>query len=200
MQNDETQMRTELRIPSISSERNRNIHICVHCRSFLTPVLSLLAITSLILLSPLPIPHMRQNDTRRLLGTMLPSNGFDKIPLRIHQVEINTMIHQVVLTLLHVLRCRKINSVFLAYVLNLLPGTSETDNGRVELREVFGKNTRGIARWITCYEDGEEGWQGRRGFGRGEKGRGVDKVDHLGHFVQFFRADVWTMGESEVDL
>ena len=31
------------------------------------------------------------------------------------------------------------------------------------------------------------------------RGRG-DEVDHIGHFVQLFRADIWAVGEAEVDL
>ena len=39
--------------------------------------------------------------------------------------------------------------------------------------------------------------------GRGGYGGGVlrrDEVDHVGHFVEFFRADVGAVGEAEVNL
>ena len=40
-----------------------------------------------------PVTHVLSDDPSCCFGTMLPPNSFNKIALRIHQIEINTMIH-----------------------------------------------------------------------------------------------------------
>lgn len=62
----------------------------------------------------------------------------------------------------------------------------------MEFGEVGGEDGGRVTGWVACYEDWEEG--GSRG------GRGVDDVDHLGHFVEFFGTDVWAVTESEIYL
>lgn len=52
---------------------------------------------------------------------------------------------------------------------------------------------------------GAEGGGWRRAGGGGEDGvlgswGGGDEIDDAGHFIEFFRADVGAVGESEVDL
>ena len=69
----------------------------------------------------LPIPHVIHNNPRRRLRRMLPSNRLHKIPLRIHQIKINTMIHQIIHPRLHSLRRTKIHSILLTNVFDLLP-------------------------------------------------------------------------------
>ena len=73
--------------------------------------------------TPLPIPHMLNNNPRRNLRTMLPPNRLHKISLRIHQIEIYTMINQIIHARLHVRRCTKIDPILLTYILDLFPGT-----------------------------------------------------------------------------
>jgi len=53
-----------------------------------------------LLMALLPIANMRPNQPRRLLRAMLPPNRLDKVPLRIHQVEVNTMIDQIIFSFL----------------------------------------------------------------------------------------------------
>ena len=66
----------------------------------------------------------------------------------------------------------------------------------MELLEIGFQNRRRIARWIAGYEDGKERWVG----GCGRRERNGDEVQHLGHFVELFGADVGAVGEAEVDL
>lgn len=109
----------------------------------------------------LPIPHMIQDNLRRLLRTMLTSNSLHEITFRIHQIEINTVIHKVILALRHVRRRAEIHPIFLADILNLLPGACQANDVVMEFRQVFLENARGIARWIASYEDRDH----RRGRG-----------------------------------
>jgi hypothetical protein len=90
---------------------------------------------SLLLLPP--IPHMPPNNLRRRLRTMLSPNRLNKIALRIHQIKIDTMIDEIILALSDTLRRREVDAVFLADILDLLPGSRQADDGGVEFREVF---------------------------------------------------------------
>jgi len=108
-------------------------------------------------LLPLPIPHMIQNNPRRRLRTMLPSNRLHKIPLRIHQIKIYTMIHQIILSLLHILRCREINPILLTNVLNLLIRPCQSNNTRMKLGQVFLEDAWSVAGGVAGYEDWEDG-------------------------------------------
>lgn len=137
---------------------------------------------------------MRQNNMRCLLRTMLPPNSLDEVPFGIHQIKINTMIDQVILALLDILGRGEVHAVFLADVLDLVPGAGEAYDRRVELGQVFGEHAGRVARWVAGDEDGEERWEGGGlGIGGGEERRGVDEVDHGGHFVEFLGADIWTV-------
>lgn len=138
---------------------------------------------------------MVQDNLRRLLRTMLLANSLDKIALRIHQIKINAMIDQVILALLHTLGGREIDPVFLAHVFDLLPCAREADEARMEFRQVGSEHGGSVAGGIAGYEDREE--RRRRDF---DGWRGADEVDHLGHFVEFFGTDIWTVGEAEIYL
>lgn len=140
----------------------------------------------------LPIPHMPQNNPRRRLRTMLPPNRLHKIALGIHQIKINTMIHKIILSLLHPLRRRKVHSILLTYILDLFPSACEAYDRRVEFGEVGGEHAGCVAGWVAGDEEGEDGREG--GWG------GVYEVDHLGHFVEFFGADVGAVGEAKINL
>jgi hypothetical protein len=109
---------------------------------------------------PLPIPHMRQDNPCRLLRTMLPPNRLHKIPFRIHQIKINTMIDQIVLSLLHSLWRREIHSILLTDILNLLPSSCEADYRGVEFGEVGGEHAWCVPCWVAGYEEREERWEG----------------------------------------
>ena len=95
-----------------------------------SPLLSLSLLT-------LPIPHMTTNNCRRLLRTMLPPYRLHKIPLWIHQVKVDAMIYQVILSLLHALGRGKVNPIRLTHAFDLFPCSCETDNIGVKLGQVF---------------------------------------------------------------
>ena len=117
---------------------------------------------------PHPIPHMLQNNPRPLLRTMLPPHRLHKIALRIHQIEINTMIDQIILTLFDALRRTEINPIFLTHLLDLIPRSRQAYQSGVEFREVGLENRGRVARRVAGYEDGEEGgegWSGRPSLG-----------------------------------
>jgi len=145
-----------------------------------------------------PIPHMPPNQPRRLLGAMLPPNSLHKIPLGIHQIKIDTMIDQVILPLLRALGRREIHAIFLTHVFDLFPGAGEADDAGVEFGEVGFEHGGGVAGGVAGDKDGEEGGVG--GVRGGEREARVDEVDHAGHFVEFFGADVRAVSEAEVDL
>jgi hypothetical protein len=75
---------------------------------------------------------MPPNNLRRRLRAMLSPNRLHKIALWIHQVEVDTMIDEIILPLRHPLRSREIDAVFLADILDLLPGARQADDGGVE--------------------------------------------------------------------
>ena len=68
----------------------------------------------------------------------------------------------------------------------------------MEFGEVGFEHGGGVAGGVAGDEDGEEGGLG--GVGGGEREARADEIDHAGHFVEFFGADVRTVGEAEVDL
>lgn len=105
------------------------------------------------------------------------------------------MIDQIILSLLHALGRRKVNAIFLTDILNLFPRAREPDNARMKFRKVGGEHGWRIACGVASDEDREESW-GRGG----TRGRIVDEIDHLSHFVEFFRADIRTVSKAEVDL
>jgi hypothetical protein len=101
------------------------------------------------------------------------------------------MIDQIILSLLDALRRREIHSIRFTHVLDLFPCPCKPYNIGVEFGEVFFEDGRRVARWVAGYEEGEE-----RGVWVGE----AHEVDHAGHFVEFFGADVGTVGEAEINL
>jgi hypothetical protein len=110
------------------------------------------------------------------------------------------MIYKIILSLLYILRRGKVYSVFLAYIFDLVPSSSQTNDCRVEFGQVFGTHAWSVTSWVAGYEDREEWREGGLGFFGGEDGRSVDEVDHLSHFVEFFGADVWTVGKAKINL
>jgi hypothetical protein len=100
------------------------------------------------------------------------------------------MIHQIILSRFHSLRRAKIHPIRLTYGFNLFPGTREADQGGVEFGEIGFEDGGSVAGRVAGYEDwGEYVWLG-----------GLEEVDHAGHFVEFFGADVGAVGEAEIDL
>ncbi len=109
------------------------------------------------------------------------------------------MIDQIILAFLDSLWRTKIHSILLTNFFDLFPGAREAHYCGVEFGEVGLQDAGGIAGRVAGYEQRKEGRERGWRF-RGEEGRSVDDVYHLGHFVEFFRADVGTVGETEVYL
>jgi len=100
---------------------------------------------------------MGLDDARRLLRAMLSPNGLDEIALRIHQVEVDAVVDEVILAWLDTLRGGEVHAVLLAHLLDLLPGARQADDVRVELGQVGSQDGRGVAGRVAGYEDGKEG-------------------------------------------
>ena len=115
---------------------------------------------------------------------------------RTHQIEINTMIHQIIHPRLDPLRRTEIHPIQLADRLDLLPRARQADHVRMELFQIGLEHRRRVSCRITRYEEGEEG----RVLGIAGGQSLVDEIEHAGHLVEFFGADVGTVREAEVDL
>ena len=107
-----------------------------------------------------------------------------------HQIKINAMIHQIILTGLHTRGRTKIHTVRFTRVLDLFVRARQADEIWVELREVLLEDGGCVARRVAGDHEGE---QHGAAFGG-------DFVVHEGHFVEFVRADVRAVGEAEVHL
>lgn len=73
-----------------------------------------------------------------------------------HQIEVDTVVHQIVLPWFYIFRRTKIHSVLFAHILNLLICTREPNDSRVELAEVFAEDFGGVTGWIAGNEYGTE--------------------------------------------
>lgn len=60
----------------------------------------------------------------------------------------------------------------------------------MKLCKVAFEDAGGVAGGVAGYEEGEEVLLGFLG----------GEIDHAGHFVEFFGADVGAMGEAKIDL
>lgn len=106
-----------------------------------------------------------------------------------HKVEVNAVIHQIILPRLHIRRRRKVHPVRLAHILDLLPRPRHTQNILMELRQIPANHLRRIACRITRDEHISHDALAVLLF---------DLVDHAGHLVQLLGADVWAVGEAKV--
>ena len=106
------------------------------------------------------------------------------------------MVDQVVHPRLDALGCAEVHAVHLAHGFDLLPRARQADQAGVEFLQVGLQHRGRVAGGVAGDEDGEEGRVGGVG---GWDGDG-DEVEHLRHFVKLLRADVWAVGEAEVDL
>jgi hypothetical protein len=81
----------------------------------------------------LPVFNMLHDNTRRTLRRILSSNTLHEVPLRIHNIKINAMIHQIVLPGFNILGRAKINPILLTHVLRLLVRPCQANNAGMEL-------------------------------------------------------------------
>ena len=106
------------------------------------------------------------------------------------------MIHQIIHPRLDPLRRTEIHPIQLTDCLDLLPRARQADHVRMELFQIGLEHRRCVSCRITRYEEGEEG----RVLGIAGGQSLVDEIEHAGHLVEFFGADVRTVREAEVDL
>lgn len=115
-----------------------------------------------------------------------PRRGFT------HQVEVDAVVHKVILARLRILRRAEVHAVLLANVLDLLIGTSQAHNARMELLQVLAQDLGCVTGRIAGNEDREEKLVVLGGL--------PDLVNDLSHLIQLVRADIGAVGEAKVDL
>lgn len=109
-----------------------------------------------------------------------------------HQIEVDTVIHQIILPRLYIPRRAEIHTVLLANVLHLVVGARQADNPFMELLEILAQHLGRITGRIARDKNREEDILA--------VGLFLHAVDDLGHFVQLVGADVGAVREAEVDL
>ena len=187
-----------------SLPRSRHLDLCVFGpppADVSDSVVNLVALfyPSSIFLAPLLTSKGMLNDVKKAHAERLT-----------HQVKVNTMVHQIILSGLHPVRRTEVNTVLLTHIPNLLPRPRQPNDPRVELLEIALQHYRGVARRVAGDEEREHGLPGKgrrvgiveNGFGnRVAAGRGGgDDVDDFGEFVELFGADVRAVREAEVYL
>ena len=106
-----------------------------------------------------------------------------------HQVEIDTMIDQIILARLYIGRSGEIYAVHLAHVLYLLPRSRHAQDVIVELGKISPNHLRRVPGRIAADEH------------RPQHAFAVlflHLVDHPRHLIELFGANVRTMRETEV--
>ena len=134
---------------------------------------------------------MVQNDPGALIRRMLPPECLYKVALRIHEVEVDAMIYQIVLTRLDILRCAEVDAILLAKVLNLFVRASQTDEVGVELGKIALESFGVVSFRIASHKYGQQGILGNLL---------LDRVKHASHLIELFRANVGAASKTEVDL
>ena len=124
----------------------------------------------LSLYTSLPIFHMLHNDFGGPLCAMLSTYGFNEIAFGVcsiisgvtmilqeshltHQIEVYTMIHQIIHPRLHTLRRTEIHPVYLTHILDLLPCPRQAYKTRMELRQIMLQNSRRVSGRVTSDKD-----------------------------------------------
>ena len=109
-----------------------------------------------------------------------------------HQIKVNTMIDQIILTRFYILRCTKVDPILLANMLNLLISTRQAHNPGVELLQVSAEDLGGISGRIAGDENRLEDFIALS--------LRLDTLNDGSHFVKLVRTDIRAVGEAEVDL
>ena len=97
---------------------------------------------------------MIKNNLRASIWAMLPSQSLHEVSVWIHQVKVDAMVHQVILSGFDVLRRAEVYPVRLAHVLDLVVCARQPDQRRVELGKVAFQSGRAITLRVACDEDG----------------------------------------------
>lgn len=135
----------------------------------------------------------RQSRCRGLSGSIsLSVTRIEEAVYLTHQIEVDTVINQVVLARFNIPRRAEVDAVLFANILHLLVGASQTNDARVELLQIFAQHLGAITSRVTGNENGQEKLV--------ILGDLPNLVDNLGHLIQFVGADIGAVGETEVDL
>lgn len=100
------------------------------------------------------------------------------------------MVNQVILSGLDGRRCAEVHAVFLAGLLDVLVGARQSEDGGVELGEVFLQNGGCITRGIAGNHDGENSLAALF----------LDLLVHERHLVELIGANIGAVREAEVYL
>lgn len=137
-----------------------------------------------------PFIHVSQDNVCAFARRMLAAEGLNKVALRVHDVEVDAVVDEVVLAGLDVRRRAEVDTVCLADSLDLIVGAREADELGVELGEIAFEHFRLVARRVTGDEDGREGAGALL----------LHEIIHARHLVQLIGADVRAVREAKVDL
>lgn len=156
---------------------------------------------------------MVDHDLRRLVCCEVAPNSFDEITFRIytevssgprhpildrpwesdkrtHQIEVDAVIHKIILSRLHSRRSTKVHPVCLARILDLVVIARQPNELWVKLLQVLLKHLGVIARGIACYHDWKEYFAALLNH----------LVVHERHLVELVGADVGAVREAKVYL
>lgn len=106
-----------------------------------------------------------------------------------HQEKVDRVVYKVVLARLDLLRRGKVYSVLLARLLDIVVGPSQANDILVEVLQIPLNDLRGVPRRIATDEHRPHRLAVLL----------LDLVNHLGHLVQLFRADIGAVREAKVD-
>lgn len=133
---------------------------------------------------------MVQDKRCGLLRRVLSAQCLNEIAIRVHQVKVDAVVHQIVLSWLDVLGCAEVDAVLLAERLDLIIRAGQTNELLMEFTQVILKSLWGITGRIAGDEDGK----------KCTRCLFFDNIQHGGHLVEFFGADIRASSESEVHL
>lgn len=121
---------------------------------------------------------------------MLPAQSLDEVTLRVHQVKVDAVVNQVVLSGRNTFRRAEVDPVGLAHGLDIVVGARQADELGVELGQVLLQLPGPIARGVARHKDAVQAAGNLL----------LDNVNHVCHLVKLFGADVGAVGEAKVDL
>lgn len=133
---------------------------------------------------------MVQDKRCGLLRRVLSAQCLNEIAIRVHQVKVDAVVHQIVLSWLDVLRCAEVDAVLLAERLDLVVRAGQTDELLMELAQVILESLGCVTGGIAGDEDGK----------KCTRGLFFDDIQHGSHLVEFFGADIRASSEPEVYL
>lgn len=139
----------------------------------------------------LPVLQVINNHLCRLFRRVLSPQCLYEIALWVHQVKVYAVVNQVILAGLHISRRAEVHPILLAQILDLVICSRQANKLGVELGEVALERRGVVAGRIARHKDGQKLVVGDLG---------IDNVQHAGHLVEFFGADVGAASESKIDL